>query len=343
MVFRLLTSQMVNSFNDSQSVCSQSTSSSSDTGASDAKSQGARTVGSQFPSSYSISNPKMVNGTSTPASSTSTSTNLQFNSSSRMPYYYGGQSLTGVNAPAPPSYYPKYGTGSYNVSPTIFGMASTVNSPPYLSFPRRGSSMQPAYSPYPENNYTLSNMPVNTASSYGEKQHSSAAPGMLTPKSMQLPTSSSSSSERYLPHPKSEGIRNWNEKKMYYDMNTHTYEIMTVGEALDGIQSGTLISSKEKPTEPNLEPPKPKKNRKGKIIRSRAGCLTCRQRKKRCTETKPVCAECKRLSIRCRWPVPGTERKNRTKKNPYQKDVIQHQVYGMIKVLRGVIDYKVEK
>lgn len=48
--------------------------------------------------------------------------------------------------------------------------------------------------------------------------------------------------------------------------------------------------------------------------RSRYGCFTCRKRKKRCDEIKPVCTACKRLKLDCVYPIPGMERKNRPRK-----------------------------
>lgn len=48
--------------------------------------------------------------------------------------------------------------------------------------------------------------------------------------------------------------------------------------------------------------------------RSRLGCFTCRKRKKRCDEKKPVCNACTRLKLECVYPVPGQERKNRKRK-----------------------------
>lgn len=47
--------------------------------------------------------------------------------------------------------------------------------------------------------------------------------------------------------------------------------------------------------------------------RSRYGCLTCRKKKKRCDEVKPICGLCKKQSHSCNWKIPGTERRNRTK------------------------------
>ncbi|KPM39700.1 hypothetical protein AK830_g6877 [Neonectria ditissima] len=39
------------------------------------------------------------------------------------------------------------------------------------------------------------------------------------------------------------------------------------------------------------------------IIRSRTGCFTCRRRKKKCNEEKPVCSGCKRNKLECHWPT----------------------------------------
>lgn len=74
--------------------------------------------------------------------------------------------------------------------------------------------------------------------------------------------------------------------------------------------------------------------------RSRMGCLTCRQRKKRCCETRPKCTECQRLRLNCVWPKPGTEHKNKPKEVKSQENMIDHDVYGKIKVLRGIVEYR---
>lgn len=39
------------------------------------------------------------------------------------------------------------------------------------------------------------------------------------------------------------------------------------------------------------------------IIRSRTGCFTCRRRKKKCNEEKPICSGCKRNKLECSWPA----------------------------------------
>lgn len=74
--------------------------------------------------------------------------------------------------------------------------------------------------------------------------------------------------------------------------------------------------------------------------RSRMGCLTCRSRKKRCCETKPKCTECARLKLNCVWPKPGTEHKNKPKDAKQDENTIDHEVYGTIKVLRGIVEYR---
>lgn len=74
--------------------------------------------------------------------------------------------------------------------------------------------------------------------------------------------------------------------------------------------------------------------------RSRMGCLTCRLRKKRCCETRPKCSECQRLRLNCQWPKPGTEHKNKPKEVKSQENMMDHHVYGKIKVLRGIVEYR---
>lgn len=74
--------------------------------------------------------------------------------------------------------------------------------------------------------------------------------------------------------------------------------------------------------------------------RLRMGCLTCRQRKKRCCELRPKCTECARLKLNCVWPAPGTEHKNRNKDARGEENTMDHEVYGKIKVLRGIVERK---
>ncbi|GME80650.1 unnamed protein product [Ambrosiozyma monospora] len=78
-----------------------------------------------------------------------------------------------------------------------------------------------------------------------------------------------------------------------------------------------------------------------KASRSRKGCLTCRSRKKKCCETKPLCTECRRLGINCRWAKPGYERKNKSKNNDYCPDLYYDPEFGKIKTLRGVVEKKI--
>ncbi|KAF7548813.1 hypothetical protein G7Z17_g6807 [Cylindrodendrum hubeiense] len=44
--------------------------------------------------------------------------------------------------------------------------------------------------------------------------------------------------------------------------------------------------------------------------RSRTGCHTCRRRKVKCDETKPVCRRCARLSRPCDWSSPRSKRRD---------------------------------
>ncbi|KNB10777.1 hypothetical protein FOXG_20402 [Fusarium oxysporum f. sp. lycopersici 4287] len=44
--------------------------------------------------------------------------------------------------------------------------------------------------------------------------------------------------------------------------------------------------------------------RRKPILRVKTGCFTCRNRKKKCDETRPVCSGCRRNKIQCRWPSP---------------------------------------
>ncbi|KAJ5279076.1 hypothetical protein N7478_004448 [Penicillium angulare] len=41
--------------------------------------------------------------------------------------------------------------------------------------------------------------------------------------------------------------------------------------------------------------------------RSRSGCLSCRRRKKKCDEKKPICTACLRNNLGCVWPDPSTQ------------------------------------
>lgn len=162
------------------------------------------------------------------------------------------------------------------------------------------------------------------------------------------------------------------ERALYYEMSSKTYVYKSREEGREGLRNGTLVkpdtenesgngaNRKKKLTSSGNESdddddsdgkddannnPEHKESRanRSRNKRSRGGCLTCRQRKKRCCESKPICSECKRLNIKCRWPVPGSERKNKSKNQPHMShDEVYHEVYGVIKVLRGVVDYKIE-
>uniref|UniRef100_A0A8H7K1E1 Zn(2)-C6 fungal-type domain-containing protein n=1 Tax=Bionectria ochroleuca TaxID=29856 RepID=A0A8H7K1E1_BIOOC len=50
------------------------------------------------------------------------------------------------------------------------------------------------------------------------------------------------------------------------------------------------------------------------ILRVKTGCLTCRSRKKKCDETKPVCIGCERNGFLCEWPSRTTSSDRRAHK-----------------------------
>lgn len=81
-------------------------------------------------------------------------------------------------------------------------------------------------------------------------------------------------------------------------------------------------------------------NMQGKTKRSRMGCLTCRGRKKRCCERRPKCSECDRLGLKCNWPIPGMENKNKPRNNNILNDGLINSPFGKIKVLRGIVSKK---
>lgn len=42
-------------------------------------------------------------------------------------------------------------------------------------------------------------------------------------------------------------------------------------------------------------------------VRSKKGCLTCRRRRKKCDEQKPICVACQRNRLECSWPEEANE------------------------------------
>ncbi|KAJ5110614.1 hypothetical protein N7532_001149 [Penicillium argentinense] len=53
--------------------------------------------------------------------------------------------------------------------------------------------------------------------------------------------------------------------------------------------------------------PPDRQPRATRIVRVRTGCWTCRRRKKKCDEVRPICGGCSRNELGCSWPttVPG--------------------------------------
>lgn len=95
---------------------------------------------------------------------------------------------------------------------------------------------------------------------------------------------------------------------------------------------------------PVEETPKPAPE-KQRSKRSRKGCLTCRSRKRKCDEVKPICSECNRLGLKCVWAKSDREGRNKSRHDPHalRIDEVYNEEFGVIKVVRGKVDYKVEE
>lgn len=72
-------------------------------------------------------------------------------------------------------------------------------------------------------------------------------------------------------------------------------------------------------TRPHL---RPYAARRPPRFRVKTGCFTCRGRKKKCDEVKPLCSGCKRNKLTCRWPTPtqGTRRSHIPNKSIPQQE-----------------------
>ncbi|KAE8341627.1 hypothetical protein BDV24DRAFT_151028 [Aspergillus arachidicola] len=62
--------------------------------------------------------------------------------------------------------------------------------------------------------------------------------------------------------------------------------------------------------------PAPPRPRKTNIIRSRNGCKSCRNRRTKCDEQKPICGTCARLDKSCEYVQPGLKFQIITVQNP---------------------------
>lgn len=129
----------------------------------------------------------------------------------------------------------------------------------------------------------------------------------------------------------------YEEMCLYYEFKSKTYIKLKPSQAQGQLKDKLIVKVEEPKDTESLNTLNPANQKK----RSRGGCLTCRHRKKRCSEEKPKCFECSRLNIKCKWPIPGRERKNRNKEYELQNDEVFHEKYGVIKVLRGVVEYKI--
>lgn len=63
------------------------------------------------------------------------------------------------------------------------------------------------------------------------------------------------------------------------------------------------ISSISSTSQTSMNTPAARTTRSSRTTRTRTGCLTCRLRRKKCTEQKPTCDGCHRNSLICSWPA----------------------------------------
>lgn len=65
--------------------------------------------------------------------------------------------------------------------------------------------------------------------------------------------------------------------------------------------------------------------------RSKRGCLTCRNRKKKCDEIKPLCKGCRRNFLQCIWPEGNSIRKTKNEnKNSYESGFYNLTIHDMV-------------
>lgn len=197
----------------------------------------------------------------------------------------------------------------------------------------------------------VSSQQVGTAPVLGQHQPNSSA-GLLTPQYMQVPVQPG-----YPPHPSQiPGGEYSNYQGTNFQLHPDQWSQLAVGlrKPTEVQQPAPQASNlKRKPSKASsTSTPISKESSAGSVSanapnvatkitkRSRMGCLTCRLRKKRCCESKPKCTECLRLGLNCVWPKPGTEHKNKPKEVKREENMIDHDVYGKIKVLRGIVEYR---
>ncbi|GMM28878.1 hypothetical protein DAMA08_015940 [Martiniozyma asiatica (nom. inval.)] len=86
--------------------------------------------------------------------------------------------------------------------------------------------------------------------------------------------------------------------------------------------------------------------------RSNSGCLTCRARRRKCDEHRPICKECARINMKCNYEFNlnlnnwkritefETDKSEHTQKASHNERFIEG--IGIVKVLRGKVEYKIE-
>lgn len=77
---------------------------------------------------------------------------------------------------------------------------------------------------------------------------------------------------------------------------------------------------------------------------SRNGCLTCKSRKRKCDELRPVCGECQRVNITCIYN--NFDDNLQSSDDEHDKKLASNETtvlgLGVVKILRGKVEYKIE-
>ncbi|OJJ31458.1 hypothetical protein ASPWEDRAFT_32090 [Aspergillus wentii DTO 134E9] len=77
-------------------------------------------------------------------------------------------------------------------------------------------------------------------------------------------------------------------------------------------QSDSAGGSETRPPQKHYRRPR----RRPAYLRTKTGCLTCRQRKKKCDETRFICQNCSRGSLSCVWPEANGTGRSRPQFSP---------------------------
>ncbi|KAK7424430.1 hypothetical protein QQX98_000395 [Neonectria punicea] len=95
---------------------------------------------------------------------------------------------------------------------------------------------------------------------------------------------------------RSHELKQWGEAVTDWEFNR--YVETTLDSRLQSVfVFAPIPRSRERAPEHRIRPRRPP------IFRVKTGCFTCRSRKKKCDELRPVCTGCERNKLGCRWPT----------------------------------------